>query len=69
VLSVRDDGVGIVPGRLAAAEAEGRMGVAQSIRGRVAELGGVAELDTAPGLGTEWEVRLPRPGPGRRTGG
>lgn len=72
VLSVRDDGVGIAEGRLAQAEAEGRMGVASSIRHRVDELGGVAVLDTAPGLGTEWEVRLPRavaggrPGVGRR---
>ncbi|WP_460863684.1 MacS family sensor histidine kinase [Rhodococcus aerolatus] len=66
VLSVRDDGVGIPEGRLATAEGEGRMGVARSIRGRVAELGGEALLDTAPGLGTEWEVRVPRGTGGRR---
>ena len=67
VLSVRDDGVGIADGRLERAEQEGRTGVARSLRGRVADLGGVAVLDTAPGLGTEWEVRVPRPVPGRRS--
>lgn len=60
VLTVRDDGVGISDGRLAAAEAQGRLGVTGSIRGRVTELGGTALLRTAPGDGTEWEVRVPR---------
>jgi signal transduction histidine kinase len=63
VLSVRDDGVGIEPGRLDRAEQEGRMGVARSLRGRVADLGGVVVLDTVPGEGTEWEVRVPRAAP------
>ncbi|WP_197275068.1 MacS family sensor histidine kinase [Luteipulveratus halotolerans] len=62
VVTVRDDGVGIDPGRLAAAEAEGRMGVSKSIRGRVEELGGQALLETAPGEGTEWELRVPLAG-------
>lgn len=61
VLSVRDDGPGITEGRLDEAAAEGRMGVAQSIRGRVATLGGTVALDTSPGEGTEWELRVPRP--------
>ncbi|WP_233576483.1 MacS family sensor histidine kinase [Saccharopolyspora rhizosphaerae] len=70
VLSVRDDGPGIPAGRLDEAAAEGRMGIAKSIRGRVAELGGKIELDTAPGEGTEWEVRVPRVRePKRRRGG
>ena len=60
VLSVRDDGVGIAPGRLAEASAQGRMGVARSIRGRVADLGGTITLETGPGQGTEWELRVPR---------
>ncbi|RKT51788.1 MacS family sensor histidine kinase [Saccharothrix australiensis] len=60
VLSVRDDGPGIPEGRLSAAEAEGRMGVAQSIRGRVEALRGTLELQTGPGEGTEWEVRVYR---------
>jgi signal transduction histidine kinase len=69
VVSIRDDGPGIPAGRLAAAEAEGRMGVAQSMRGRVAALGGTLVLQTGPGDGTEWEVRLPRErSPKRRRG-
>ncbi|WP_308199685.1 MacS family sensor histidine kinase [Saccharothrix sp. S26] len=60
VISVRDDGPGIPEGRLASAEAEGRMGVAQSIRGRVEALRGTLELQTGPGEGTEWEVRVYR---------
>lgn len=59
VVSVRDDGPGIPAGRLAAAAAEGRLGVAKSIRGRVSDLGGVADLRT--GDGTEWEFRIPVP--------
>lgn len=60
-VSVRDDGPGIPDGRLAEAESEGRIGVARSIRGRVAELGGTLSLDTGPGRGTEWALRVPRP--------
>lgn len=60
VLSIRDDGVGIAPGRLAQAQAQGRIGVARSIRGRVRDLGGRVQVESAPGAGTEWEVRLPR---------
>jgi signal transduction histidine kinase len=60
VVSVRDDGPGIPAGRLAEAAAEGRLGVAKSIQGRVADLGGDVSLRTAPGEGTEWEFRVPR---------
>ncbi|MEV5507033.1 MacS family sensor histidine kinase [Streptomyces orinoci] len=63
IVTVRDDGPGIPEGRLAAAEREGRMGVALSIRGRLAELGGSAELLSVPGQGTEVELRVPRRGP------
>ncbi|MGH3517887.1 MAG: MacS family sensor histidine kinase [Haloechinothrix sp.] len=63
VLSVRDDGRGIDEGRLDRAAAEGRLGVAQSIMGRVSSLDGTISLDTAPGSGTEWELRVPRLGP------
>lgn len=59
-LSVRDDGPGIPEGRLAAAEAAGRIGVASSMRGRVAGLGGRMTLHTGDGEGTEWEIHLPR---------
>ncbi|MFW6689915.1 MacS family sensor histidine kinase [Streptomyces sp. MAR4 CNX-425] len=61
VVTVRDDGPGIPRGRLAAAEAEGRLGVAQSIRGRLRDLGGTAEWVSTPGQGTEVELRLPAP--------
>ncbi|MEJ2870097.1 DUF5931 domain-containing protein [Actinomycetospora sp. OC33-EN08] len=59
-VSIRDDGPGIPEGRLEAAREEGHLGVASSIRGRTAELGGTADLVTAPGQGTEWELRFPR---------
>ena len=58
-VSVRDEGPGIPPGRLERAEDEGRLGVAQSIRGRVEDLGGTVELVTGS-FGTEWEVTVPR---------
>lgn len=58
-LTVRDDGPGIAAGRLEEAAAEGRLGVAESIRGRIADLGGTAELTTGS-LGTEWEFVVPR---------
>jgi signal transduction histidine kinase len=60
VLTVRDNGPGIDTGQLAEAENSGRMGVSRSIRGRVADLGGTLTLDSGPGQGTEWEVRLAR---------
>ncbi|MEO7070633.1 MAG: DUF5931 domain-containing protein [Nostocoides sp.] len=59
-LTVRDDGPGIPAGRLAQATAQGRLGASQSIRGRIESLGGTAVLDTSPGEGTEWELRVPR---------
>jgi signal transduction histidine kinase len=58
VVTVRDEGPGMDPGRPDAARAEGRLGVSESIRGRVRELGGTAELRTAPGQGTEWELTV-----------
>lgn len=59
-ISVRDAGPGIPAGRLEAAEAEGRLGVARSMRDRVVGLGGTIECDTGPGRGTEWIIRLAR---------
>ena len=56
VVSVRDDGPGIAEGRLEASAAEGRLGVQQSIVGRLHDLGGVATVRSAPGQGTEWEL-------------
>ncbi|MFD4876889.1 MacS family sensor histidine kinase [Streptomyces sp. NPDC058420] len=60
VVTVRDDGPGIPEGRLAQAEGEGRLGVALSIRGRLRELGGSAELVSIPGQGTEVELKVPK---------
>lgn len=68
---VRDEGPGIPAGRLAEAARQGRLGVVGSIRGRMSELGGTAELVTG-GSGTEWQLVLPRPlrhpGPDTRVG-
>ncbi len=63
VVTVRDDGPGIGPGRLDEARHEGRLGVSESICGRMADLGGSARLVTAPGEGTEWELRVARSRP------
>ncbi|MFE9685247.1 MacS family sensor histidine kinase [Streptomyces sp. NPDC006285] len=60
IVTVRDDGPGIPEGRLAQAEGEGRLGVALSIRGRLREIGGTAELVSVPGQGTEVELRAPK---------
>jgi signal transduction histidine kinase len=60
VLTVRDNGPGVDDAQLADAEIDGRMGVSRSIRGRVADLGGILTLDTGPRRGIEWEVRLAR---------
>ena len=59
-VSVRDDGAGFGDGRLAAAAAEGRLGVSYSIVGRLREAGGTACVTSSPGLGTEVELRVPR---------
>ncbi|MEU1407372.1 DUF5931 domain-containing protein [Streptomyces sp. NPDC005728] len=67
VVTVRDDGPGIPEGRLAQAEGEGRLGVAQSIRGRLRDLGGSAELISVPGQGTEVELKVPK-GAGKARG-
>ena len=61
VVSVRDDGVGILAGRLDEARQQGRMGVSLSVRGRVADHGGTVRVHSAPGQGTEVEMRVPRP--------
>ena len=58
-ISVRDEGPGIPDGRLERAAADGRLGVSESIRGRIADLGGSARLTTGP-HGTEWELVVPR---------
>ncbi|MGX6605870.1 MacS family sensor histidine kinase [Micromonosporaceae bacterium Da 78-11] len=59
-VSVRDEGRGIEADRLTQAESQGRLGVAQSIRGRIAELRGRVQITSAPGQGTEVEMTVPR---------
>jgi signal transduction histidine kinase len=66
VVSVRDEGPGIPPGRLEEAAAQGRLGVRASILGRLADLGGRAELHTSS-AGTEWELSLPKDAVGGRS--
>ncbi|MDP9394613.1 MAG: DUF5931 domain-containing protein [Actinomycetota bacterium] len=60
VVTVRDDGVGFEPARLEEAAAQGRLGMAQSIRGRLADLGGSVAVFSTPGAGAEVEMRVPR---------
>ena len=61
-VSVRDEGAGISEGRLAEAVVQGRLGISESIRGRIADLGGTAKLTSGP-FGTEWELVVPRAAP------
>lgn len=58
IVTVRDEGPGIPDGRLDEAAAAGRMGVARSIRGRIADLGGNVTI-TSSGAGTEIELMVP----------
>jgi len=58
-VTIRDDGPGIPPGRLGEAVAAGRLGVAQSIVGRVRDIGGTATIVSVPHQGTEVELRVP----------
>lgn len=60
LVSVRDDGPGIAPGRLEEARLAGRRGVAHSIQGRIRDVGGSAEVFSVAGQGTEVEMRVPR---------
>jgi signal transduction histidine kinase len=59
-VTVRDNGVGFPPQRLAEAAAAGRLGIAQSMRGRIADCGGTTTIDSQPGKGTEVEFWIPR---------
>lgn len=55
-LSVLDQGRGFDP----SAEHPG-VGLAQSIRGRIAEIGGTVLIDSSPGAGTYIEITVPLP--------
>ncbi|MDI6102428.1 ATP-binding protein [Actinoplanes sp. NEAU-A12] len=59
-VTVRDDGAGFDPGRLREAARAGRLGVARSMRGRIAGLGGTTSINSVPGEGAEVEFWVPR---------
>lgn len=59
VVSIRDNGVGGKPEEFTAAMGSGRLGMKDSIYGRIRDLGGTATMRTAPGRGVEWEFRVP----------
>jgi signal transduction histidine kinase len=68
-ITVRDNGVGMPPGRLEEAAEAGRLGAASSIRGRLADLGGEATYTGREGSGVTVVMRAPRsgaPGVGER---
>ncbi len=56
VAFVRDTGCGFDPG----AVGDEHRGISDSIRARLTRCGGTARLESVPGEGTEWELRLPR---------
>jgi signal transduction histidine kinase len=58
VVTVRDDGAGFSYDEAKLA-ADGKMGILKSIKGRVEQLGGRVRVETAPGAGTEIELRVP----------
>ena len=64
-VTVRDNGPGFPDGRLAEAEAAGRLGVSHSIRGRLRDVGGAANVMSRSSEGTEVELTVPRPFPNR----
>lgn len=61
VLSVRDNGVGMTREQIQTAFEAGRLGIRQSIIGRIQDIGGRAEVHSTPGRGVEWELVIPLP--------
>ncbi|WP_117212190.1 DUF5931 domain-containing protein [Allorhizocola rhizosphaerae] len=59
-VTIRDDGPGMPDGRLEEAARAGRLGVQQSMRGRMRDSGGQATITSRPGEGTEVELKVPR---------
>ncbi len=59
ILWVRDNGVGMAPDTVRDATERGRLGIQDSIVGRMSSLHGSAMLRSSPGTGTEWELRFP----------
>ena len=58
-MTVRDNGVGMEPGRLAQAQAQGRLGASASIRSRIEDLGGSVSWRTRPGGGCTVVIDVP----------
>jgi signal transduction histidine kinase len=67
-VTVRDNGVGFRSERLDEAAEAGRLGISQSMRGRIADCGGTTTIDSRPGEGTEVEFWVPRVPPAGRRG-
>ena len=59
ILWVRDNGVGMDLSEAASAGERGRLGIRDSIVGRMTALGGAAVVKSTLGEGTEWELRFP----------
>ncbi|SDL55290.1 sensor histidine kinase [Tessaracoccus oleiagri] len=59
ILWVRDNGAGMAADQARRAAEQGRFGIRDSIIGRISAIGGSAILKSAPGAGTEWELRIP----------
>ena len=59
-VTIRDDGPGFLPSRLAEAATEGRLGVSHAIAGRMRDIGGSADVSSTPGVGTEVRLRVRR---------
>lgn len=59
ILFIRDNGVGMDAHQARKAAEQGRFGIRDSIIGRISAIGGSAILKSAPGAGTEWELRIP----------
>lgn len=62
ILWVRDNGKGLDARQVQEAAERGRMGIKDSIVGRMESIGGSAMLRSAPGSGAEWELRFPTEG-------
>lgn len=59
-VTVRDNGVGVEPAHLLSASQRGRLGMSQSIVGRVRDLGGTTDVITRPGAGCRVVITVPR---------
>jgi signal transduction histidine kinase len=58
-VTVSDDGVGVGPDRLTEAAVGNRLGVAQSMKGRITDLGGTTTIHSAPTRAPRWSSGSP----------